>query len=131
MISPDQKFAKALRRLETCLLVNCNLCGELVLSSELLIIFHDNPKTISVSFSIADFNLLSCEFDSFTYNISYCLEPLYMDIIFDKIKLLYNTFHNTATVPCEKSKTVSFGSSRIKNILVLSSPAKLAVKSTS
>ena len=29
--------------------------------------FEDNLNTTSVSFFIADFNLLSCEFDSFTF----------------------------------------------------------------
>ena len=34
--------------------------------SELPIIFDDNLGTTFVLFFIADFNLLSCEFDSFT-----------------------------------------------------------------
>ena len=33
-------------------------------------IFDD--KTTSVSFFIADFNLLICEFDSFTFKLLYC-----------------------------------------------------------
>ena len=55
----------------TCLLVNNNLWGKLVLL--LPIIFDDNFKTTPVSFFIADFNLLSYEFDSFTFNPLYCV----------------------------------------------------------
>ena len=67
LISVDKWFAKALRRFATCLLVNSNLWGKLVSSSELPIIFDDNLKTTSVSFFIADFNLLRCKFDSFKF----------------------------------------------------------------
>ena len=35
-------------------------------------IFDDNLKTTSFSFFIADLNLLSCEFDSFTFKLLYC-----------------------------------------------------------
>ena len=52
-------FAKALRRLATCFLVNNNSCGKL--SPELPIISDANLKTISFLFFIVDFNLLSCE----------------------------------------------------------------------
>ena len=54
-------LAKALQRFGTCLLVNSNLWGKLV--SLLPSIFDDNLKTTFDSFFIADFNLLSCEFD--------------------------------------------------------------------
>ena len=67
LISADELFAKALGRFATCLLVNNNSFGKLVSSLELPIIFDDNIKTISVLFFIADFNLLSSEFDSFTF----------------------------------------------------------------
>ena len=63
--------AKALRRFAACLLVNNNLWGKLVSSSP--IIFDDNLKTTSVLFLITDFNLLSCEIDSFTCKLLYCL----------------------------------------------------------
>ena len=36
-----------------------------------IIMFDDRLKTASVSFSVADINLLSCEFDSFTFKILY------------------------------------------------------------
>ena len=58
-------LAKVLRRFETYLLVSNHLCGKLVSLSELPIIFDNSLKTTSVSFFIADFHLLSCEFDSF------------------------------------------------------------------
>ena len=73
LISVDDLSAKALRRFATCLLVNNNSCGKLILSSESPIIFDDNFKTTSDSFSIADFNLLSCEFYSFTFELLYCV----------------------------------------------------------
>ena len=38
---------------------------------ELPIIFDDIRKTTSFWFFIADFNLLSCEFDSFTFKLLY------------------------------------------------------------
>ena len=70
-MSVDELFVKALRRFATCRLVNNNLWGKLVLSSELPIIFNDNLRSTSVLFYIADFNLLSCEFDSFTFKLLY------------------------------------------------------------
>ena len=72
LISDDVWLAKALRRFATCLLVNNNLCGKLTSSSELLIIFDDNLKITSVPLFIADFNLLSCDFDN------YCNESFYI-----------------------------------------------------
>ena len=47
-----------------------SLCFTL-LSLELPIIFDDNHKTTSVSLFTADFNLLSCEFDRFTFKLLY------------------------------------------------------------
>ena len=67
LISVDEWLAKALRRFATCLFVNNNS------SSELPIIVDDNLKITSVSFFIADFNLLSCEFDNFTFKLLYCV----------------------------------------------------------
>ena len=71
LISANELLAKALRRFETCLLVNNNSCGKLVPSLELAIIFDDSLRTTSVSFFIADLNLSSCEFDSFTFRLFY------------------------------------------------------------
>ena len=71
LISADEWFAKALRRFATCLLVNNNIWGKSVSLSP--IIFDDNLNTTSVSSFIADFNLLSFEFDSFTFKLLYCV----------------------------------------------------------
>ena len=61
LIGVDKLFTKALQIFAACLLVNNNSCGKLILSSESPIIFHDNLKTTSDSFFIADFNLyLNC-----------------------------------------------------------------------
>ena len=69
LISVNMWLAKALRRFATCLLVKNILCGKLVSSSELSVIFDDNLKITSVSLFIANFNLLSCEFDNFTFKL--------------------------------------------------------------
>ena len=68
-MSADELFAKTLGRYAICLLVNNNFYVELVSSSGLPIIFVDNLKTTSVLFFIADFNLLSCKFDSFIFKL--------------------------------------------------------------
>ena len=59
LISADELFAKTLQRFATCLLVNNNLWGKLVSSSELPTTFDDNLKTTSVLFFISDFNFLA------------------------------------------------------------------------
>ena len=71
LISFDDLSAKALRKFTTWLLVNNNLWGKLVSSPP--IIFDHNLKTTSVLFFIADDNLLSCEFDSLTFKMLYCV----------------------------------------------------------
>ena len=42
LVSVDELYAKALQRFATCLLVNNNSCGKLVLSLESPIIFDDS-----------------------------------------------------------------------------------------
>ena len=49
-ISVHKLFARALQRFGTCLLINNTLCGKLVSSLELPIIFDDNFKTTSILF---------------------------------------------------------------------------------
>ena len=71
--SVDELFAKALQIFAICQLVNNSLWEKLVSSSELPTIFDDNRKTTFVSFLIADFNLLTCKFDSFTFKLLYCV----------------------------------------------------------
>ena len=66
-ILADEPFAKALQSFETCVLVNNNLFGKLFLSLESPTSF----RVTSVLFFIPDFNLLSCEFDSFTFKVLY------------------------------------------------------------
>ena len=95
LISADELFAKDLRRFETCVLVNNNVWGKLVSLSP--IIFDDNLKTTSVSLFIAEFNLLSYEFDSCTLKLLYCT-------IFTLIKikhLLWYCIYKNFMVPCE------------------------------
>ena len=65
--SVDELFAEALRRFWTCLLVNTNSFGKLILSSELPIILGDNLKATTDLF--AKYNLLSYEFDSFAFKL--------------------------------------------------------------
>ena len=50
-----------------------------------IITFDDNLKTTSFSFFIADLNLLSCEFYSFTFKLLYCVI-----FILIKIKITVN-----------------------------------------
>ena len=68
---PNNLLAKSLLRFANYLLVNNNLEGKLV--SSLPIVFDDNLKTTPLSFFIAGFNFLSCEFDSFTIKLLYCV----------------------------------------------------------
>ena len=68
LILVDELFAKALRRFTV---TYNNVWGKLISSSELPIIFNDNLKTTSVSLFAAYFNLLSCEFDNFTFKLLY------------------------------------------------------------
>ena len=55
-ILADEPSAKALQNLATCVSVNNNLCGKLVLS-ELLIKFVERLKKSSFPFFVTDFNL--------------------------------------------------------------------------
>ena len=71
LISVDKLFAEDLRRFATCLLANNNSCGKLILSSKFPIICDANLKTTPDLRFIADFNLLSCEFDSYTFTLLY------------------------------------------------------------
>ena len=70
-ILADEPFGKALRMFETCVSVNNDLCGKLISSFEFPIKFDKRCKITSVPFFIPDFNLLSCELDSFTINVFY------------------------------------------------------------
>ena len=65
-ISVHKLFARALQRFGTCLLINNTLCGKLVSSLELPIIFDDN---FSFNF-ILFLNLIAL-------NSNYCIESFY------------------------------------------------------
>ena len=65
-----------------------------------------------VPFFIPDFNLLICELHVILYHFI----------------SKQNKFTNTFTVPCEKSKIVSFVSSIMKNIVVFPSRSEFPVK---
>ena len=63
----EELLAKALQSLKTCILVNNNLCRK---SFSPL----DSDEIVQVtSFFIPDFNLLSCELDSFKFKVLYWL----------------------------------------------------------
>ena len=70
-ILADEPFAKALRSLETCASVNNNLCGKLFSSLESPTTFDERFKVTSVEIFIADFYLLSCELENFSFNVLY------------------------------------------------------------
>ena len=55
------------------------------------------------------------------------INSFYTDIILKQKKIVEH-IHNTFTVPCEKSKIVSFASSIIKNIAMFPSRSRFVVK---
>ena len=67
----DKAIAKASQSFETCVLPNSNLCGKSISSLESPTIFDERFKVTWVQLFIADFNLLSCELDNFTFDILY------------------------------------------------------------
>ena len=66
-----EPFAKPLQSQETCVLVNNNLQGKLVLSLELLTTFDKRFNVTSVPFYIPNFSLLSCKLDNLTFEVLY------------------------------------------------------------
>ena len=64
-------FAKALRSLETCVLIKNKLCRKLFSSLETPTSFDERFMVTSVPFFISDFNLLSYELDTFTFKMLY------------------------------------------------------------
>ena len=67
----DELFAKSLRNLETCVVVDNSLCRKLAPSFKSPITFDEKFKVTSVPVFILDFNLLSCELDNFTFKVLY------------------------------------------------------------
>ena len=64
-------FAKAFWRFETCVSVNNNLRGKLVLSLEPPVTFDESFKVTWVPFFIPYFSLLRCELDNFRLKVLY------------------------------------------------------------
>ena len=85
---------------EIYLSVSKDLCGKLVtlLTSS---IFYHNLRVTSVLFFVTNFNLSSCEFDSFMF-ILWSQAILYLSIKINKL------LSNNLTDPCEKSKIIYF-----------------------
>ena len=66
----------------------------------------------------------SCEFNNFTFKCH--IESFYTDIILEQNKIVEHIC-NTLTVSCEKSKTVSFASSIMKNIVAPAARSRFLV----
>ena len=86
----DEPFAKALQIFETCVLVNYNLCGKLVSSVEFPIKFDKRFKVTSVTFFVADFNLLSCELNNL--HLTCYIESFYINILLKRNKIIIIIF---------------------------------------
>ena len=89
-----------------------------------------NSQSYFTTSFVPNFNLLSYKLDNFTFE-----ESFYIDIILEQNKIVeqavaksYDDIHNTFTVPCEKSKMVSFASSIMKQIVAPSSRYRFPVK---
>ena len=65
----EELFAKALRRLKSCLIVNNNLYGKLFSWLELPTTFDYIFKVTSVPLLIPNFDFLSYELDNFTFKV--------------------------------------------------------------
>ena len=108
-----------MQRLETCLSVNGKLCEKIVLLVPST--FDDNLKGTSVTLFVADFDLLSCQFDNLTLTvilIHFILMP----------NIFVECINNTYTVPDEKSRIVSLTSLIMKNILLFPAHSRFPVK---
>ena len=66
---------------------------------------------------------MSCELDNFTFKM---LHWIILHLHHVKAKQIYNTF----TVPCKKSKIVSFAFSKMQNIVVFPFCSRFSVKLT-
>ena len=84
---------------------------EIILINKITNNIDESFKVTSIPFFILDFNLLSCQLDSFMFKVLYWV-ILYCHYI--KVKEIHNTF----TVSCEISKLVSFASLIMKNAVI-------------
>ena len=88
--------------------------------------YHQSYSMTILKLLITDLNLLSCEFDGFTFKLLYCVI-----FILIRIKLFQqNSIYKTFTDPFENSKIVSYASSRMKYNLVFPALSKFTVKLT-
>ena len=85
----DELFWKSFTKSQICVLVNNNLCGNLISSLELPIIFNERFRVNSVPFFSPDFNLLICELDNYIFQVLYGV-VLYWYYIKTKIKLQHS-----------------------------------------
>ena len=113
LILADKLFVQFLRSSEASLPVSNNLCRKLVSLAELPIIFDNSFRVTLASFFVADFSLLSCEIDTFAFTLLYWL-ILILILYQSKINESIKHIRNILTVPCQKSKIVSFTFSRMK-----------------
>ena len=65
----DEPFAKVLRSLENCVLVNNNWCKKIFSSLESPATFDERFEVTPIPFFIPDFNLLSCKLENFTFKV--------------------------------------------------------------
>lgn len=68
-------------------------------------------------FFVANFNLQTYESDKFT--LHFYVDLFYIDIISNQDNCMKH-FYITLTVPCEKFKSVSFSSARMKSVVLFS-----------
>ena len=67
LVLNEELFAKALQTSGTRRSVSNGLCGKIVLSLEIPIIFDDNVKVTLVSLFVPNFNFSSQELDNFDF----------------------------------------------------------------
>ena len=72
----DEQLTRGLQIFETCVSVNNNLCGKLILLLESPTTFYEGFKVISVPFFIADFNFLSFELDNLIMLYCYYIKTI-------------------------------------------------------
>ena len=88
-ILADELSSKASWIVETCVLVDNNLCGKLFSLFESPTTFYESFKVTAIPFIIPDFNLLGYELGNITFKVFHT-ESFYIDIILkqDKITIL-------------------------------------------
>ena len=72
----DEQLTRGLQIFETCVSVNNNLCGKLMLLLESPTTFYEGFKVISEPFFIPDFNFLSFELDNLIMLYCYYIKTI-------------------------------------------------------